>query len=93
VLAAPKSVLTTIKTLQRYFIWKGLNSGKKIALVSWEKLCRPKEQGGLGLQDPLMMNKVLSAKIWWRWLKNPKDLSARLSRKKYTPNVAENNLI
>jgi hypothetical protein len=47
-LAAPKFVLTTIKSLQRNFIWKGLNTGKKIALVSWDKLCRPKEQGGLG---------------------------------------------
>jgi hypothetical protein len=39
------------------------------------------------------MNKVLSAKIWWRWLKIPKDLWAQLWRKKYAPNVAEKNLI
>jgi hypothetical protein len=39
------------------------------------------------------MNKVLSAKIWWRWLKNPDDLWARLWRKKYTPTTAEKNLI
>jgi hypothetical protein len=92
-LAAPRFVLTTIKNLQRNFIWQGFNTGKKIALVSWDKLCRPKEQGGLGLRDPFIMNKVLSAKIWWRWLKIPKDLWARLWRKKYAPNVAEKNLI
>jgi hypothetical protein len=92
-LATPKFVLTTIKSLQRNFIWQGLNSGKKIALVSWDKLCRPKEQGGLGLRDHFIMNKVLSAKIWWRWLKNPKDLWARLWGKKYAPNMAEKNLI
>jgi exonuclease III len=92
-LAAPKSVLNTIKGIQRNFIWQGLNTGKKMALVSWDKLCRPKEHGGLGLRDPGIMNKVLSAKIWWRWLKIPKDLWARLWRKKYAPNVAEKNLI
>jgi exonuclease III len=92
-LAAPKFVLTTIKNLQRNFIWQGLNKEKKIALVSWEKLCRPKQQGGLGVRDPSIMNKVLSAKIWWRWLKNPGDLWARLWRKKYAPNTAEKNLI
>lgn len=92
-LAAPKFVLTTIKSLQRNFIWQGLNKEKKIALVSWEKLCRPKEQGGLGLRDPSIMNKVLSAKIWWRWLKNPKDLWDRLWRKKYAPRTTEKNLI
>jgi hypothetical protein len=74
VLAAPKFVLTTIKSLQRNFIWQGLNTGKKIVLISWDKLCQPKAQGGLGLRDPFIMNKVLRAKIWWRWLKNPKDL-------------------
>jgi hypothetical protein len=39
------------------------------------------------------MNKVLSAKIWWRWLKRPQDLWAKLWRRKYTPNTAERNLI
>jgi hypothetical protein len=65
VLAAPKFVLTTIKILQRNFLWQGLNTGKKIALISWDKLCQPKAQGGLGLLDPFIMNKVLSTKIWW----------------------------
>jgi hypothetical protein len=70
-LAAAKFVLTTIKILQRNFIWQGLNIGKKIALISWDKLCQPKAQGGLGLWDTFIMNKVLSTKIWWRWLKKP----------------------
>ena len=39
------------------------------------------------------MNRVLSAKIWWRWLKNPTDIWAKLWRKKYAPNTAENNMI
>jgi hypothetical protein len=92
-LAAPRFVLSAIKNLQRNFFWQGINSGKKMALVSWDKLCCMKEHGGLGLKDPFLMNKILSAKIWWRWLKHPKDLWARLWRKKYTPNVAERDLI
>jgi hypothetical protein len=64
-LAAPNFVLTTIRNLQRNFLWQGLNTGKNIALISWEKLCKPKTQGGLGIRDPSIMNKVLSAKIWW----------------------------
>jgi len=64
-----------------------------MALVSLDKLCQPKEHGGLGLRDPSIMNKVLSAKIWWRWLKIPKYLWSRLWRKKYAPNVTEKNLI
>jgi hypothetical protein len=92
-LAAPKFVLTTIKSMQRNFLWQGLTKEKKIALVSWDKLCRPKEQGGLGLRDPTIMNKILSAKIWWRWLKNPKELWEKLWRKKYAPKTVEKNFI
>jgi hypothetical protein len=39
------------------------------------------------------MNKILSAKIWWRWLKKPQDLWAKLWRRKYAPNMVERNLI
>jgi hypothetical protein len=45
------------------------------------------------LTKPAILNKVLSAKIWWRWLKRPKDLWARLWRKKYAPNIPERQLI
>jgi hypothetical protein len=92
-LAAPKFILTAIKSIQRNFLWQGLAKEKKIALVSWDKLCKPKKQGGLGLRDPGIMNKVLSAKIWWRWLKHPRELWAKLWRKKYTPGLPENRLI
>jgi hypothetical protein len=64
-----------------------------MAMISWENLCKPKSQGGLGLRDLKNINKVLSAKIWWRWLKRPQDLWAKLWRRKYVPNVAEQNLI
>jgi hypothetical protein len=73
-LATPNFVHNSIKTLQRNFLWKGLKIGKKLALISWDKICRPKAQGGLGLRDPLTMNKIPSAKIWWRWMKNPQEL-------------------
>jgi hypothetical protein len=86
---APSCILTAIKTLQRNFLWKGAKNDRKIALISWDKICKPKLKGGLGLRDPTTLNKVLSAKIWWRWLKHPKDLWARLWRKKYAPNIAE----
>jgi hypothetical protein len=54
-LVAPNFVLMAIKTLQRNFLWQGLKTGKKIALISWDK-------GGLGLRDPSAINKILSAR-------------------------------
>jgi ribonuclease HI/exonuclease III len=92
-LAAPSFILTAIKRIQRNFLWQGIAKEKKIALVSWDKICKPKKNGGLGLRDPGIMNKILSAKIWWRWLKHPREIWAKLWRKKYTPGMPENRLI
>jgi len=38
-------------------------------LIAWENICKPKNHGGLGLQDSDTLNKVLGGKLWWRWLK------------------------
>jgi exonuclease III len=93
VLAAPKHVIKAIQTLQRNFLWHGHQPNKKWALVSWDKLCMPKSQGGLGLRDPGKLNQVMGAKIWWRWLKEPESTWARLWRLKYAPRTPDNQLI
>ena len=48
---------------------KGTN--RKRALVKWSTVCKPKEQGGIGLRDPTHNNAIMSAKIWWNWLTVP----------------------
>ena len=62
-LAAPSSIHNTLRSIQRIFLWQGIKEGRKISLVSWQKICNPKKVGGLGLRDPAILNKVLSAKI------------------------------
>jgi len=37
----------------------------------------------LGLRDPDKLNKVLGAKLWWRWLRGGNDLWKQLWRHKY----------
>jgi hypothetical protein len=71
-------------------MWKGIKEGHKISLVRWKKVCNPKKEGDLGLRDLATLNKVLTTKIWWRWLKRPKDLWSRLWRKKYTSKTPKN---
>jgi hypothetical protein len=92
-LETPGFILNAMKTLQRNFLWQGKKTRKKVSLISWEKLHKPKLQGGLRLRDPTTLYKVISAKICWRWLNFPHDLWARLWRKKYVPNIAEKHLI
>jgi hypothetical protein len=64
-----------------------------MTLVSWQKFYKVKKAGGLDLRDPALLNKVLGAKIRWRWLKIPQDLWAHLWRKKYTPTIPKRELI
>lgn len=71
-LPAPKGVLQQFINIQRDFLWGKEDTRKKWALVSWEKICRPKNHGGLGLVDQEILSNVLGAKIWWRWVHDPK---------------------
>ena len=71
-LPAPKGVLQKFRNIQRDFLWGKEETRKKWALVSWEKICKPKNQGGLGLDYIKIISKVLGAKLWWRCVKDPK---------------------
>lgn len=70
-LLAPKGVLEKIRDIQRSFLWGKEETRKKWVLVSWEKICKPKSQGGLGRDDQEILCKALGAKLW-RWVEEPK---------------------
>ena len=44
VMVAPKSISYTITNIQRNFLWRGSEKKQKWALVSWEKVCKPKRK-------------------------------------------------
>jgi hypothetical protein len=35
-------------SIQRSFLWGGGLEGNKMCWVSWDRICQPKEKGGLG---------------------------------------------
>ena len=89
-MAAPLGVCAKIREIIRTFIWGGTNQKKKWALVSWSQLTERKEQGGLGLRDPEILNRVLGAKLWWRWLRKGNDLWKAIWKTKY--NMPDSNV-
>lgn len=61
--------------------------------MAWDKLCKPKHLGGLNLQEPFTVNRACGAKLWWRWLKEPKLPWAKHWKEKSTQNHRLQNLI
>uniref|UniRef100_A0A2N9GN59 Reverse transcriptase domain-containing protein n=1 Tax=Fagus sylvatica TaxID=28930 RepID=A0A2N9GN59_FAGSY len=56
-----------IEKLQRNFLWGGMGEEFKHHLVGWDKVCTPKEKGGLGVRSLTLFNKALLGKWLWRF--------------------------
>lgn len=82
----PESVNQEIEKLNCKFVWGSNETKKKIHLVSWEKLCSSKEEGGLGLRSMGLMNKALMARMGWKFVTEPDSLWASILGSKYLNN-------
>lgn len=62
-LSLPKSVIESIDRARRHCQWRGsdINSSRK-SLVLWERVCQPKNTGGLGVIDLNLQNAALLMK-------------------------------
>ncbi|XP_026429098.1 uncharacterized protein LOC113325076 [Papaver somniferum] len=63
----PVSIEKRMVKLMRNFFWGDVEGKKKVAWVSWIKVCLPKKNGGLGVKSLRVTNKALLAKWVWRY--------------------------
>jgi len=52
-----------IRAIQRDFLWRGAENKNKWALVAYEKVCRQKRKGDLGLKYPQVTNGAYGPKL------------------------------
>lgn len=68
------------------------NEKHKLHLVGWEKVIKPKEEGGLGIQVARAKNIALLAKLNWRMYHEKQVLWARVLLNKYCSNTRRNSI-
>jgi hypothetical protein len=84
--ALPIRVCSNLDKLNRDFLWVSTNERKKMHMVSRDKVCRPKDLGGLSLYSTKARNLTLLAKLNWRVMEDPDSLWAKTLIAKYCPN-------
>ncbi|KAL0006983.1 hypothetical protein SO802_008485 [Lithocarpus litseifolius] len=80
----PNKVCNSMDGLTRRFWWKPNKlEGRFLAWKSWDSLCCPKSDGGLGFKKTKALNSALLAKLAWMLASNRDSLCMRILRAKY----------
>ncbi|GAV74291.1 hypothetical protein CFOL_v3_17771, partial [Cephalotus follicularis] len=61
----PVAVTKECDRIMRNFLWHGTGKGKKSGKVAWNKVCKPKKEGGLGFVGCRVWNQAATMKLGW----------------------------
>nr|XP_016463101.1 PREDICTED: uncharacterized protein LOC107786164 [Nicotiana tabacum] len=71
----PQSVLKEVDKICREYLWGGsVDKKKRVALLSWEKICQPKKLGGLNIKGCKEWNIASVGKLIWQLQVNKESL-------------------
>ncbi|XP_050386206.1 uncharacterized protein LOC126802601 [Argentina anserina] len=89
----PVSLCDKLDKLNRDFLWGDTEDKKKIHLVNWETVCKPKILGGLGIKRTYDMNQAMLAKASWRIWQNDPGIWNTIFKEKYLKHysIVDNN--
>ena len=77
----PKFFCENLDAVTRRFWWNPKTpSGRFLAWKSWDALCLPKKDGGLGFRKNKNFNKALLAKLAWMVVSNRNSICMKLVR-------------
>ncbi|XP_012835792.1 PREDICTED: uncharacterized protein LOC105956483 [Erythranthe guttata] len=80
----PLGLIQDIESAIQRFWWSN-GKPRSMAWTSWNKLCEPKERGGMGFRHLRSFNLAMLAKQAWRVLTRPDLLLSKLLRARYFP--------
>jgi len=79
----PASVAILLEKIMRDFLWSKREGHNGFHWVCWDEICRPMEDGGLGIRPIRSMNKALKTKWLWRFASENDVLWKRVIVSKY----------
>lgn len=80
----PKSILTKMDTMIRDFFWGFKGSQQHhLYLKSWNSICTPKQNGGLGIRKTTNINIWLMTKLAWKVMTSDGKILIQLIKGKY----------
>ncbi|XP_030970609.1 uncharacterized protein LOC115990991 [Quercus lobata] len=82
----PNSLCDELASMVHKFWWGQNNGVDKMAWLSWEKICTPKETGSMGFRDLKAFNLALLAKQGWHLQTCTNSLFYHVFQAKYFPN-------
>uniref|UniRef100_A0A803NG08 RNase H type-1 domain-containing protein n=1 Tax=Cannabis sativa TaxID=3483 RepID=A0A803NG08_CANSA len=81
-----KGMCEEMESMMCSFWWRTSNkSTKGIHWMSWDRMCVPKDRGGLGFRKLRDFNIALLGKQGWRLMSNPQSLVGRIFKSRYFP--------
>ena len=81
----PDSLYDEMMGMIRNFLWGQKKEERNIAWLSWQKMCEPKCDGGLGFKNLKWFNMALLAKQGWHLQMGGDSLVYRVLKAKYFP--------
>lgn len=81
----PTKVIKSLTAIMRGFFWGKGDKVRYLSYVAWDKICRPIEEGGLGVKDLTAFNEALLLKNLWKVASGEEALWVDLVRSKYLP--------
>ncbi|XP_057747786.1 uncharacterized protein LOC130966983 [Arachis stenosperma] len=79
----PAAVCQKIDKICKDFLWESSEGERKIHLLNWDNICKPKEKGGLGLRKAQDSNSLFLMKLAWSLIHNRDKLWVKVMRAKY----------
>jgi ribonuclease HI len=83
--ALPIRTCSKLDKLNRDFLWGSSEDRKRMHMVGWDKVCQPRDKGGLGLHLTRSRNIALLAKLNWRVMEDAEALWSKSLKSKYCP--------